>query len=356
MDTEINQNIIIGHIAGLTEQSKNELYTIMEKSELNKKIEIIDADIITNKIIDDNNMNTLFAKFEFYSDRSKNQNLSQTENKNALTKAKQLEKKMFQYWKVRMEYYINKIMSSSSKKILLIGYLSFFKNHKIYLNLNIVPKFFIKVNYITHAQSIISYNLDNSRNDIIEGTFDLNYLDINFLMKKRMQLQTTYTKIGYALMNLQSTINTIELNSQIDIPDILYYASFAKYEKKIPIMSNIINTYTKEWLALGSILITDPSLHKINQDINEQMTNDANLEKGVNNNGQFIRMNKEQSKKMSKGGYIYEIISTENFMPYPTKRNVYKYFTVKPIKINRVLYVDNILDQLKKLNVNIEIK
>ena len=264
MRIEINQNIIIGHIAGLTDTSKNELYEIVLKSSVFKHIEIIDTDIITAKIIDDNNMSTLFAKFEFYLERSKNQNISQTENKSALLKSKQLEKKMFQYWKVRMEYYINKITSSSNKKILLIGYLSFFKNHKIYLNLNIVPKFFIKVNYINHAQSIIEYNLDNSKNDIIDGSFDLNYLDINFLIKKRMQLQTTYTKIGYVLMNLSSIINTIELYLQIEIPEILYYASFVKYDKKIPILSSMIQTYTKEWLALSSILLTDQSLNKVN--------------------------------------------------------------------------------------------
>jgi hypothetical protein len=192
-----------------------------------------------------------------------------------------------------------------------------------------------------------------SKNDIIEGTFDLNYLDINFLIKKRMQLQTTYTKIGYVLMNLQPVINTIELNQQIEIPEIVYYASFIKYEKKIPIMSNMIYAYTKEWLALGSILITDPILHKVNQDNNYQINNESNLEKGINNNGQFIRMNKEQAKKIQKGGYIYEIINTENFMPYPSKRNIYKYFTVKPIKINRVLYIDNVFDQLKNLKINV---
>jgi len=185
MDTEINQNIIIGHIAGLTEYSKIELNKIISKSEIFKHIEIIDTDIITTKIIEDNNMETLFAKFEYYSERSKNQSISQADNKLAFTKAKQLEKKMFQYWKVRMEYYINKITSTTNNKILLIGYLSFFKNHKIYLNLNIVPKFFIKVNYVEHAQSIIKYNIEHSKNDIIEGNFDLNYLDINFLIKKR---------------------------------------------------------------------------------------------------------------------------------------------------------------------------
>jgi hypothetical protein len=355
MDTEINQNIIIGHIAGLTEQTKNELYKIIYRSELSKIIEIIDSDIITSKIIEDNNMGTLFAKFEYYSEKSKNQTLSQTENKSALVKAKQLEKKMFQYWKVRMEYYINKITSSSTKKILLIGYLSFFKNHKIYLNLNIIPKFFIKVNYIQHAQTIIKYNIETSKDDIIEGNFDLNYLDINFLIKKRIQLQNIYTKIGYIVMNLNSIINTIELYSQISIPDVLYYASFIKYEKKIPIICNSLNAYNKEWLALSNILTTDQNLKKFNSITVNNETNLNNLEKGVNENGPFIRMNKEQFKQLSKSGYIYEIINTENFMPSPSKYNVYKYFTVKPVKINRVLQIDNILTQFKNLKINIEL-
>jgi hypothetical protein len=107
MDTEINKNSIIAHVAGLTDHTKVEFYNIFKKSQLIKYVDIIDVDIITTKIIEDNNMEILFAKFEYYSERSKNQDLTQFENKSALTKAKQLEKKMFQYWKVKMEYYIN---------------------------------------------------------------------------------------------------------------------------------------------------------------------------------------------------------------------------------------------------------
>jgi hypothetical protein len=58
---------------------------------------------------------------------------------------------------------------------------------------------------------------------------------------------------------------------------------------------------------------------------------------------------------MNKNGYIYEISATENFLPFPTKNNVYKYFTVRPIKINRILNIDNILAQLKILGIIIEI-
>jgi hypothetical protein len=349
MDTEINQNTIIGHIAGLTDHTKNELYEILKKSQLINYIEIIDVDIITTKIIEDNNMETLFAKFEYYSERSKDQNLTQVENKISQTKAKNLEKKMFQYWKVKMEYYINKLVANSTKKIILIGYLSFFKNHRVYLNLNIIPKFFLKVNYTSHAQSIIKYNLENSKQDIIEGNFDLNYLNIDFLIKKRIQLQNIYSKINYIIMSLSAIINTLELYSQTQIPNILYYASYIKYEKKIPVNASLLHAYSQEWLSLSSILLTLNNLNQIREGI-------MNVEKGVNKDGKaYINITKEQALNLSKNGYIYEIISTENFLPFPTKNNIYKYFTVKPVKINRVLEIDNVLNQIKQLNVNINI-
>jgi hypothetical protein len=351
METEINQNSIIAHVAGLTDHTKVEFYNLFKKSQLAKFIDIIDVDIITTKIIEDNIMETLFAKFEYYSERSKSQDLTQAENKTALAKAKQLEKKMFQYWKVRMEYYINKLSSTSHKKIILIGYLSFFKNHRIYLNLNITTKFFLKVNYAEHAKSIIKHNLENSKNDIIDGNFDLNYLNPDFLIKKRTQLQIIYSKIGYIIMGMSSIINTIELFSQTKIPESLFYASFTKYDKKIPNMTNIIHAYSEEWIALASILSTSELINSKDDD-----KSNTNVEKGVNKSGKpYIKINKEQSKRLNKKGYIYEITTTDNFLPFPTKNNVYKYFTVKPIKINRILEIDNIISQLKKMNIIVEV-
>ena len=126
----MNTKNIIGHISGLTELSKQFLFSLYNKSILSKNIDIVDVDKITNKIIDDSNMTMLFTKYEYYIDRSKDQTLSQNEIKNAITKTKQLEKKMNLYWKVKMEYYLNKLLTTN-RQILLIGFLSFFKNHKI---------------------------------------------------------------------------------------------------------------------------------------------------------------------------------------------------------------------------------
>lgn len=349
MDTEINQQSIYAHIAGLTEPNKVEFYNLFKKSHLNKFIDILDVDLITTKIIEDNNMDKLFKKYSYYFDRSKDNNLSKIEMKNSLNKAKEFEKKMFQYWKVKMEYYINKLSSNSSKKILLIGYLSFFNNHRINLNLNIVPKFFIKVDFNEHSRNVIKYNLENYKNDIIEGNYDLNYLNPQYLIKMRIQLQNIYSKINYIIMSMMSIINTLELYAQTEIPNVLYYASFIKYDKKIPILENAIQVYTQEWLALSSILLTLNNMNKIDD------TN-FNIEKGVDKNGKcYINISKEQYNKLNKNGYIYEITLTDNFLPYPTKNNIYKYFSVKPIKINRVLFIENIINQIKNLNININI-
>lgn len=347
MDTEINQNIIFAHIAGLTEQSKLDLFLLLKKSILIEHLELIDVDLITNKIIEDTNMEILFGKYEYYSERSKDKTLSQIENKTSITKAKSIEQKMFQYWKVKMEYYINKLVVKSKRKIILIGYLSFFKNHRININLPINTKFFTKVEYNEHAKSIIKYNLENAKEDIINGNFDLDYLNIDFLTKKRIQLQSIYTKINYNVLNLSTIINILELMIQIEIPTVLYYASFTKYDKKIPILNQTIYTYTEEWLALCSILSSENNINKLED-------TQINVEKGLNKNGNFyLKLSKDQVKKFNNKGYLYEIILTDIFLPCPTKNNIYKYFTNKPIKINRVLNINNIFNQIKNFKIDI---
>lgn len=362
MDTDCNKNNIIGHIAGIPDYLKTELNALITKSNLNKLIDIVDIDIMTSKIIDDKNMELLFNKYEYHMQRYQDKTLSQTENKISLTKTKQIEKKMFMYWKAKMEYYINKILTQNTKKTLLIGYVSFFKNHKINLNLNISSKFFLKVDHIDHAKSIIKYNLINSASDIINGEFDLNYLSIDFLVKKRIQLQNIYSKIHYVSMGLGQIINTLELLTQINLPDVLYYASFVKYNKIIKINQssqfdlklntniNQICAYDKEWLALTSVLLTSDNLNKSNED-----TTSTIIEKGIKNEKTYIKISNVQAKLLSQKAYIYEITQTDFFLPYPTKKNIYKYFTIRPIKVNRVLEIPNVLEQIKKLKIKVEI-
>ena len=339
MDTEINLNYILAHIVGINDHNKQHFTQIFNSSKILKNILLIDVDIISTKINDDDNMKNLLNKFEFYKNQSINKELNIDENKLSLNKSKEIEKKIFQYWKVKMEYYINKL-SKNDNKVILIGYLSFYNNPKININLDIIPKFYVKVNYLEHAKKIIKYNIENYKDDIINSKFDLDLLDSNNLIKKRIQLQTIYNKIFYITMPLRQIINSIELFYQNIKPLTLYYASFRKYDKKIPIFNNHIIAYTDEWLALSSILYND------NNDL---------IKKGVSNNQQYINLTKDQFKNMSNNGYIYEINDVDNFIPYPNTSCIYKFLTVKPIKFEKNIAINNIVLQLQKLNINIKL-
>lgn len=335
MDTDIIQNKIFAHIVGINDYNKDEFIKLINSSKILSKILIIDIDKISEKIMEEKNMNLLLNKIN-----NKESSLSIIKQK------KNIEKKMHEYWKAKMDYYINKSIKSNNsdknacsltnnKKIILIGYLHFFNNTKIYINLEIIPKFFIKIINDDHVKSIISYNIEKYKDNIINGNFDLNYLDKNFLIKRRLQMQSIYSKLSYFPMTLSEIINIVEIYYQTSVPDVLYFASFTKYDKKIPQLLDYITVYTTEWFALSSIY--------------------SNIKKGIKNNQEFIIITKEQYNNLMKSCYIYEINNTENFLPYPNKYLIYKYITYKPIKINRIMHIDNIINQLKKFNINIKI-
>ena len=120
-------------------------------------------------------------------------------------------------------------------------------------------------------------------------------------------------------------------------------------KKKIPILSEPLYLYNKEWLAITNILNTS-HLNNINVD------NDNDIVKGIKNNKPYIMITNNQYNRLSKSGYIYEIIDTTDFLPYPSKHNIYKYLTMKSIKINRTIYIKNIINQIKNLNISVIIK
>ena len=338
-----------------TEINKDKFLDLINKSILGKKVNILDLDKITNKIITDKHMCLLYEKYNELNNSLDNQNNKIIEIKDINNKIKELEKKMNIYWKSKMEYHLTKqikLLSNKNKYILLVGYISYFKNHRIYLNLNINMKFFLNVDINNHVKDIINYNIDNFKNDIINGEFDLNFLNPSFLIKKRTNLMNIYNKIGYVNMNIDTIINTIELNTQIDIPDILYIVSDSKYDKKIPInnLSNINNfliAYNDEWLALTSPHIININILNPNEPFN--------IIKGIKKNKPFIKINNNNIKILQNKFYLYEIINTDNFIAYPSKKNIYKYITSKFIKINRILEITNLYKQILDLDIDIEI-
>jgi hypothetical protein len=334
MLSEINNENIIGHIAGLTSFNKIDFINRLKKTSLYDKVNIIDLDNITNKIINDKNMGLLYFKYE---------EITELKEKINNNKIKEIEKKMNQYWKVKMEYYLIKELKNSNKPNLLIGFISYFKNHKINLNLDIPTKYFIKVDYDTHTQNIIESNLDENRTNIINGLFDLNFLDKNFLIKKRLLLSSIYKKLGYNILPINTIICSIEIFSQINIPDCLYFCSFIEYEKKINLPTdenNILTVYSEEWLAL-----TAPQI--------DQDGNVYSLKKGIQNKVPYIYLSNNNIKELKKKVYLYEITLTDIFIPYPSKTAIYKYITSKPIKYNRIIEINNLIDKLNDIQIKI---
>ena len=332
MDIDILK--VIGHIVGISTYEKDNFMKIWKKSSIYEEVEIIDLNIITEKILNDDKMGLLYNKYE---------ELINNKNKNNNIKIKDLEKKMNEYWKVKMVYYLKKYINSVNKKILLIGYISYFKNHKININLNIETKYLVKVDINEHIKNIIEYNLDNNKDDIINSMFDLNYLNKDFLLKMRTNIISIYKKLNYNLISLNNIIKSIELNYHNDKPKILYHCSNINYKKKIILDNNIddcyISSYTEDWIAIVSPYINDNTT--------------LNIHKGLKNKKKYVNLSNNNIKDLNRTLYLYEIIDTSDFVPFPSKNNIYKYISSKQIKINRVIEINNIIEHLNKLNINI---
>ena len=88
---------IFCHIVGLNDELKKKIITILNSKDFN--LEIIDLDVITQKIINDKYMNLMYNKYEGIFEKSKQKG----SDKSLVNKYKDIEKKMNQYWKSKFE-------------------------------------------------------------------------------------------------------------------------------------------------------------------------------------------------------------------------------------------------------------
>ena len=169
---------IICHIVGLNDDLKK-IINIFNKKNLD--IEILDLDVITKKIVNDKYMNLMYNKYENLFEQSKKKG----SDKSLVKKYKDIEKKMNEYWKSKFSLILkrecNKIQKSN---IILVGLNIHFKNHRINVKIDCKLLFFARLNLEENSRKVIESNLDNHRDEIIAGTFPLQYLDSEFLIKK----------------------------------------------------------------------------------------------------------------------------------------------------------------------------
>lgn len=323
--------MIFAHIAGLNEEGRNTLYTQA------KAFSIIDLDEFTDKIVSDKNMSSMYDKCEYHLEKSKDLNISKLQQKQETDKCKDLERKMNAYWKTRIEKYLDTAVQLNSMPTIVIGYSSYFKNPKVTINVDTPLKFFQKVDLTSHAQHLIEMNLDNYREEIIEGVFPLEFLNHDTIIKKREALLQQYKKNGYQLDTINNILNSIHIANSSTLPSRLFYASSDEHPKKIPLINGRLVAYEEDWIAIVSTLAKD---HQ-------------GIAKGFTSGKPYIKELKEGAFEIFKKPlYLYLISNTKYFAPIVTKNKVYKYHSSKAVPYTNKIYMENTLEKLQDLNID----
>lgn len=178
------------HLIGLNPYTKQKLLDNIDS----KKVNIIDLDVLNQNILQNEHLDKLYLQF---------QKLKIDKN----DKYKEVDKKMSLFWE---KNFINDIENKiSEKKInILIGQNNHYKSLNKRVNIDCTNKFIVKSNICDEVKSWIKYNLDNYKEEIINGNFPLDYINYDFLTKKRISIENTYKKIGYIEKTFDE-INTI---------------------------------------------------------------------------------------------------------------------------------------------------
>lgn len=311
---------VLCHIVGVNSSIKGKLINFLTSKKIN--INVIDLDLITDKINQSKEMNELFKQIENIEDKSK--------------KIKDIEKSMVTEWKTKFQQDLDSEIKKHKDKIILIGMSSYFKNHRINVKIDCKLKFFVRVNLTIHAQNIIENNLNNYKNEIINGTFPLNLLDLESLIQKREILINIYKKFGYQLKSLNSIIEIIASNYNFNMEGIqdLYVATDKKFVKKIDIDEANGIGYTIPWLAIVSSL------------------NSKNISKGFKQNKAFIKFNQYENKNILESDcYLYKV-NTENFYHNKNGKGI-KFRACNSVKIDKSYYIDNIKKYLNDNEIDI---
>jgi len=322
-------NNIFCHIVGLDDNTKNKLIDFLENKDYNHKI--IDLNEITEKIIEEEELDMIYREYQTNLEKSKDYELKTEFTK----KYKQNEKEMNQYWKDKFEIYLEEELATDKKNI-LIGLSNHFKNTRVNVKIDCKMKFFVDIDCQKNAQNVIKKNLDNFRDEIILGNFPLEYLDTNFLIKKRQNVRKIYKKKGYSHKNIKYIIDTILINlkSEYEFNQInnLYIASKNNYNNKIEEYDNIY-AYIIPWIAL----ISYEKLNNIIKSYNKK--GGGRVEEKIE--GSFDQLNTNC--------FLYEV-QKDDFYFYNKGKGL-KLITNKNIVIIKKFNITNILDYLKENDI-----
>jgi hypothetical protein len=236
------------HIIGLNPYTKKDFI-----DKLNNKIfNVIDLDNINKNILADDELDKMYKMF-----------MKLKNDKN--DKFKEVDKKMTQFWE---QSFVQKVEEKikQRKTNILIGMNNHYKGLNRRIPIDCTNKFIITSNE-DDIKNLIRYNLETHKEEIIAGVFPLDYLNYDFLLKKKTAIETTYKKCGYiekSLDHINNMLKLIEKNTDMKEIWISMKEPYNVGSLIHPIQDNIITGYNDMNIAIiASINFNDDEVKKV---------------------------------------------------------------------------------------------
>ncbi len=308
----MNSNCLSCHLIGLNPYVKKEFVSQLN----NKTFNVIDLDYINQEILKKPELDKMYRQY---------QKLKEDKN----DKFKEVDKKMSQFWETNFISIIESKVNDKKMNI-LIGQNNHYKSLAKRVNIDCTNKFIVKADIDNEVKSWIRYNLDTYKEEIINGRFPLDYINYEYLVKKRQSIETTYKKIGYIEKSLDQIKSIIQLVEKSQSGDEIWVSMKEPYNVGSlihPKQNDKIYGYTDPNIALlGSI-------------------NFLNNEVKRNYNGSEITLKELKPsgmKKLNTRRFLY-LVDSKTFIPHESGHGK-KFFSQVPTKILAKQKIDNVLD------------
>ena len=320
MEKSNNGNIIICHIVGLNSQDKKNLKNLCSQV---KNYILVDLDAINNKILQSEEMTRMYNEYSKYKN-----------TKNDIFK--DIDKKMTKYWEDNMLTNVFNF-TDNKKKIILIGISHHYRITTRKINFKVANKFFVDNDINIETKNLIKYNLEKHKENIINGSFPIEFIDFKVQHKKKTQIQQNYLKSGYTKLKMQKILEILELHAKNKIEGKgLWLSLHDSYNigSEIHPISGPIDAYIDPILSLICSFNLDSS--NINFTVENKMIN-------------FNEIDTNFFKKLKKARYLYYVCKN-NFIPSENEGQ-YKYSTQDSVIVLEKEEIKNVYDKFKSLNL-----
>ena len=303
------------HIVGINNEFKNDF--ISKLLSIDPNYNIIDIDDFSSQITNEKKISKLIDEYE--------------KIKNDKNKSKKIASDINTDWSRELQSKLNKALNSTDKNTILLGLTTSIINlgsPKININFPTNYKFIIDVDLLENAKQHIKNNLKEYKHEIINGKFPLEYLNLDFLIKRREQLNNVYIKNLYIPKKMEDVLKFLRDH----VPNLdkikakkLYYASTDEFNKTIN--QKNLTLFNDDILAILSVF----NLNNYDYDHEQKIIKE---------------INKDSLKDLDKDCYIYEITDINDvFFDGDNFKNN------KKLKINKMTYLESVYSVLQKYGI-----